>query len=103
MPTQPSILIVSTAILLASLDIRAIGEETMQEAASGAQVFAENCSRCHEAPDPAARTGRDWRSISLHMRVIADISRVDQQHVLVFLRTFDTATFAKHPGAPASR
>ena len=103
MPTQPSTILVATAILLASLDFRAIAEETMQEAALGAKVFAENCSRCHEAPDPAARAGRDWRAISLHMRVISDISREDQQHVLIFLRTFNTAAFTKHPGSPASR
>lgn len=103
MPSPSPTIIASTVILLAAMGIRAYGEDTMQDAALGAKVFAENCSRCHEAPDPAARAGRDWRAVSLHMRVISDISRVDQQHVLIFLRTFNTAAFTKHPGAAASR
>jgi hypothetical protein len=103
MPSLPSTIIATTMILLAALGIRAYGEDTMQDAALGAKVFAENCSRCHEAPDPASRAGRDWRSISLHMRVISDLSREDQQKVLIFLRTFNTAAFTKHLGSPASR
>lgn len=75
----------------------------MQEAALGAKVFAENCSRCHEAPDPASRDGREWRAISLHMRVFADISREEQQQVLNFLRTYNTVGMTRQAGVPASR
>jgi cytochrome c len=78
-------------------------EDSMQSAAMGAKVFAENCNRCHEAPDPASRDGRTWTGISLHMRVFADLSQEDQHRVLAFLRTFDTAAIPKKPGVPAAR
>ena len=61
------------------------------QAAMGAKVYAENCTRCHEAPDPATRDARAWRSISLHMRMFADISKQEQQELLAFLRTFNVA------------
>ena len=74
-----------------------------QEAAVGAKIFADHCSRCHEAPDPASRDGRSWRAISLHMRVLGDLSAEEQHRVLLFLITFNTAAMTKKPGVPAVR
>jgi hypothetical protein len=73
------------------------------DAALGAKVFAEQCVRCHDAPDPASRSRRQWNAIALHMRAFADISRQDEERVLAFLRKFNTATMSHEPGVPASR
>jgi len=71
-------------------------EDAPLEMALGAKVFAENCARCHEAPEPSSHDGRAWRAVSLHMRVFAYLSQDEQHQVLVFLRSQNTA------GIPAS-
>jgi hypothetical protein len=88
-------------ILLLTVNVYAFSEDTPQNAGLGAKVFAENCARCHEAPDPASRSGREWRGITMHMRIFADISREEQQNVLIFLRTFNTAAMSRTPGLPS--
>jgi mono/diheme cytochrome c family protein len=100
---HPSTIIALAILLACVLGGRVWSADSMQEAALGAKVFAENCSRCHEAPDPASRDGRAWRAITMHMRVFADISREEQQQVLRFLRTYNTVEMTRQAGAPASR
>jgi mono/diheme cytochrome c family protein len=102
MPHSQASVIASILFPLVLLSGRAHGDDITQNAALGARVFAENCSRCHEAPDPASRDGREWRAISMHMRVISDISKEDQRNVLIFLRTSNTAAMTKQSGLPAS-
>jgi hypothetical protein len=102
MPHYQATVIASILIQLVVLSSWAHGDDIMQNAGFGARVFAENCSRCHEAPDPASRDGREWRAISMHMRVFSDISKEDQRNVLIFLRTFNTAAMTKQSGIPAS-
>lgn len=49
----------------------------------GERVFAQNCSRCHAAPDgfPSRISG----TVVRHMRVRAQISKHDEQELLRFL------------------
>jgi hypothetical protein len=102
--TYPALMARTTFIaLLLVLGRSANGDDASPSAGFGARVFAENCSRCHEPPDPASRSGQEWRAISVHMRIIADISQADQRNVLIFLRTYNTASMTRTPGSPASR
>ncbi len=102
MPHPQATAIASIIFPLVVLSSWVHGDDTMQNAGLGARVFAENCSRCHEAPDPASRNGREWRAISMHMRVLSDLSKEDQRNVLIFLRTVNTAAMTKQSGIPAS-
>jgi len=88
----PLVLVAGTAIHAAAAD------DQPMDIAQGAKVFAEECWRCHETPDPATRDARAWRSISLHMRVFGGLSREEQQQLLAFLRSQNTA---KRPDADA--
>jgi cytochrome c5 len=49
----------------------------------GDQVFAENCSRCHNAPE--SFSPRISGTIIRHMRVRAALSKEDEQAILLFL------------------
>ena len=49
----------------------------------GDQVFAENCSRCHNAPE--LFSPRISGTIIRHMRVRASLSKEDEQALLRFL------------------
>ena len=79
--------------------VRLQAEDAPLDVAMGAKIYAENCTRCHEAPDPASRDGRAWRAVSLHMRLFADLSGPDQHQVLAFLRTANTAAIKKPEAA----
>lgn len=48
----------------------------------GERIFAENCSRCHTAPD--GFSPHISGTVVLHMRVRASLSRHDEQELLRF-------------------
>ena len=49
----------------------------------GERIFAQNCSRCHTAPDGFSQ--RISGTVVLHMRVRASLSQHDEQELLHFL------------------
>ncbi|WP_445747833.1 hypothetical protein [Polaribacter sp.] len=54
---------------------------------SGAQLWGEACNRCHLAPSPADYNDTDWRTISLHMRVRANLTEKDITKIETFLKS----------------
>lgn len=53
---------------------------------SGAQIWGENCIRCHNAPSPAAFSDDQWESITMHMRVGANLTAEETRKVVEFLK-----------------
>jgi mono/diheme cytochrome c family protein len=49
----------------------------------GQQVFDQNCSRCHNAPD--GFSPRIAGTVAMHMRVRANLSKADYKALLRFL------------------
>jgi cytochrome c5 len=49
----------------------------------GNEVFAQNCSRCHNAPE--GFSPRIAGTVARHMRVRAGLSKEDEQAILRFL------------------
>ncbi|MDE3741084.1 hypothetical protein [Maribacter polysaccharolyticus] len=54
---------------------------------SGAQMWGETCNRCHLAPSPADYNDTDWETISLHMRVRANITENQITKIEEFLKS----------------
>jgi len=54
---------------------------------SGAQLWGENCVRCHSTPSPSAYNNTDWETIGLHMRVRANLTAEETQKVVEFLQS----------------
>jgi mono/diheme cytochrome c family protein len=52
-------------------------------AKTGAQVFTQNCGRCHNAPEELSP--REVRAVVRQMRVRANLSAEDEQLLLKFL------------------
>jgi hypothetical protein len=104
MSTYPLAVLLSITCAFASAsDAPAPVEPEAMSVGLGAKVFAENCGRCHEAPNPAIHSRREWNAIALHMRGFADLSRDETRRVLIFLRTVNTGAMHHEPAAPASR
>ncbi len=88
------IVIVSMGVLLKSCassnnkytPLSDIKEEIVFEK-SGAQLWGEVCNRCHNAPSPADYNDTDWETISLHMRVRANLTEKESKKILEFLKS----------------
>lgn len=53
---------------------------------SGAQLWAENCNRCHNAPDPHIYSDAQWGAVMEHMRIRANLTDMEVKKVLQFLK-----------------
>lgn len=54
---------------------------------SGAQYWGEACIRCHLAPSPSDYNDTDWETISLHMRIRANLTANDIAKIEEFLKS----------------
>ena len=54
---------------------------------SGAQMWGEACNRCHLAPSPADYNDTDWETISLHMKVRANLTEKEIKKIEAFLKS----------------
>ncbi len=62
-------------------------EEEFKIEKSGAQLWGEACNRCHLAPSPADYNDTDWSTISLHMRVRANLTEKEITKIESFLKS----------------
>lgn len=62
-------------------------EEEFKIEKSGAQLWGETCNRCHIAPSPADYNDTDWETISLHMRIRANLTEKDSKKIEEFLKS----------------
>lgn len=53
---------------------------------SGAILWGENCSRCHNTPDPSAFSDVQWEAIGTHMRIRAGMTAKDASKIIDFLQ-----------------
>ena len=54
---------------------------------SGAQLWGENCNRCHNAPDPRTFSDDQWDAATEHMRQKALLTDVEITKIRDFLKT----------------
>lgn len=73
---------------------------------AGAKVWAENCSRCHNARDPADLRDDQWISTAFHMRVRAGLTGQQTRDVLTFMQDSNVPISVEplvFEGGPASK
>ena len=52
----------------------------------GAQLWAENCIRCHNVPSPADFSNAQWGLIGSHMRLRAHLTAQETEKIVEFLK-----------------
>jgi hypothetical protein len=72
------------ALLVASL-LSECAESRSVAAKSGAQLWAENCQRCHNTPSPAAFSHEQWITIGMHMQTRAQLTEKERDKIVAFL------------------
>lgn len=53
---------------------------------SGAQLWGENCNRCHNAPAPGEFVNASWDVIGAHMRIRANLTEAEEVKIINFLK-----------------
>ena len=53
---------------------------------SGAQLWAENCNRCHNIRSPSNYSPAQWEVVMTHMRVRANLTPEEHKKILEFLK-----------------
>ena len=56
------------------------------EAKSGAQLWAENCQRCHNTPSPSTFSPEQWETIGMHMQTRALLTDKERDKIVAFLK-----------------
>jgi cytochrome c553 len=55
-------------------------------AKSGAQLWAENCQRCHNTPSPSTFSPEKWETVGLHMQSRALLTENEKDKIVEFLK-----------------
>ena len=56
-------------------------------AKSGAQLWGENCNRCHNAPSMDQYSKEQWTVIGVHMKLKASLTDEEMKKIVVYLQT----------------
>ena len=69
-----------------SISMTQFGEDISPITTGGAQLWAQNCIRCHNIRNPASLSDRQWEIVLHHMRVRANLTANEHQSILEFLK-----------------
>jgi cytochrome c5 len=61
--------------------------QTPAPAKGGAQLWVENCARCHNLRDPSTYNNRQWEVAMHQMRVRANLTAQEHKLILAFLQS----------------
>ena len=56
-------------------------------APSGARLWAQNCTRCHNSRSPDSYSNAQWDVAMLHMRVRGNLTAQEHKSILEFLQS----------------
>jgi hypothetical protein len=54
---------------------------------SGAELWAENCVRCHNIRSPSSLSPAQWEVAAMHMRIRANLTPEEHKKILEFLKS----------------
>lgn len=57
-------------------------------AKSGAQLWGENCQRCHNTPQPTTFSDEQWETLGMHMQTRALLTENEKKKIVAFLQSF---------------
>ena len=76
--------IAGTAVLFLSIS-GCSGSNNIQ-GKQGAQLWGENCVRCHNAPSPAAFNDFEWETVGKHMYIRASLTDEEVKKIVAFMK-----------------
>src|SRR5437868_14384565 len=64
-----------------------VGTSASAAEKSGAQLWSENCIRCHNIRSPSNYSPAQWEVVMMHMRVRANLTPEEHKKILEFLKS----------------
>lgn len=80
------LLIAGAALALGLWGCASAGSDTKTAQKGPAQLWAENCTRCHNGRPPGEFSDSQWDVIAHHMRVRANLTAEEHRQILAFLK-----------------
>ena len=77
--------VISVVLALAFINSCAVPESIANK--TGAQLWGENCNRCHNAPSPSIYTDAQWEAVGEHMRYKAMLTDAEVKKIVEFLQS----------------
>ena len=87
MKKLPIIIFLFTLLSIAITISSCSATSRLSEAKSGAQLWGENCLRCHNAPAPQTFSDTEWDVAVMHMRIRANLTEDEAVKIVGFLKT----------------
>lgn len=81
-----SLLLVASGWLVGGCATSGSGTSEPSARGGGAQIWAQNCMRCHNIRSPSPYSDAQWSVITMHMRVRANLTADEQKAILKFLQ-----------------
>lgn len=78
------VLIAGIAVIIATIS-GSCAENQKIALKSGAQLWAENCQRCHNTPSPSSFSHQEWITIGMHMQTRAQLTDKERDKIIAFL------------------
>ena len=78
-------IIASFILFSASMHSCKISEKITSK--SGAQIWGENCLRCHNAASPDSFSDEQWEVATMHMQIRANLTVEEANKVVAFLQS----------------
>jgi cytochrome c2 len=72
--------------LLVAITLHSCKASQAVAAKSGAQLWAENCQRCHNTPSPSTFSPEQWQTIGMHMQTRSLITEDEKKKIIAFLQ-----------------
>ena len=80
-------ILVSFAFIIIVVILNSCKTPALIAAKPGAQLWAENCTRCHNTPPPSIYSDAEWEVVGEHMRYKANLTDQEVQKVVAFLKS----------------
>lgn len=81
-----SIIIVGAVISIMLLNTYSCKQSEAISQKTGAQIWGENCIRCHNAADPSTFSDVEWDVAAMHMQIRANLTPEETKKVIHFLQ-----------------
>lgn len=80
-------LFISVAFITIVVILNSCKTPALIAAKPGAQLWAENCTRCHNTPPPSIYSDAQWEAVGEHMRYKANLTDLEVTKVVAFLKS----------------
>ena len=76
---------ITAAVVIVSIAMNSCVESKKVAMKGGAQLWAENCQRCHNTPSPVSFSHQQWITIGMHMQTRAQLTDKERDKIVAFL------------------